>query len=168
MMNVEFKARCNNHKHIKKVLKEYDARFEGIDHQTDIYFKVNNGRLKLRKGNIENALIYYSRENIKGIKPSHFTLYQSKNLEELEQLLRAACGVLIIVKKKREIFYINNIKFNLDEVNGLGTFVEIEAFTNDPKQIEVLKKEVQHFMKLFNISSENLESHSYSDLLLGK
>lgn len=167
-MNIEFKARCNNHEHIRKVLKSHHARYEGTDHQTDIYFRVNNGRLKLRKGNIENALIYYSRENIQGIKPCHFTLYQSNNLEELEQLLRAACGVLIIVEKKREIFYHNNMKFNLDEVNELGTFIEIEAKTDDSQQIENLKEEVQHFLELFNISSEDLESHSYSDLLLKK
>ena len=58
--NIEIKACCAAPEEIREVLAEQGADFKGIDHQTDIYYKVPKGRLKLRQGNIENSLIFYS------------------------------------------------------------------------------------------------------------
>ena len=69
-LNVEIKARCNNQDEIRRILKERGAEFKGVDHQIDTYFKSNNGKFKLREGNIENDLIFYERENKAGPKES--------------------------------------------------------------------------------------------------
>ena len=74
-INLEFKARCSNLDKIKEILVSRQADFRGLDHQVDSYFKVNTGRLKLREGQIENALIFYDREDAKGPKLSNVTLY---------------------------------------------------------------------------------------------
>ena len=60
-LNIEIKAWCPNLGMVRKTLKRFRARFVGIDHQVDTYFKVSSGRLKLREGKIENHLIYYER-----------------------------------------------------------------------------------------------------------
>jgi hypothetical protein len=60
-INIEIKARCNNPDKIRTILKSKAAKFKGIDHQIDTYFKVNSGRLKLREGNIENFLIFFQK-----------------------------------------------------------------------------------------------------------
>ena len=73
-LNVEIKARCPNHQTIRDILQSRHADFRGTDDQIDTYFKVNYGRLKLREGNIENALIYYDREDQEGPKQSSVTL----------------------------------------------------------------------------------------------
>jgi len=64
-LNIEIKAKCNDQEKIRSVLKSRNADFKGTDHQIDTYFKVNNGRLKLREGNIENFLVFYEREDKK-------------------------------------------------------------------------------------------------------
>ncbi|MBN1330823.1 MAG: class IV adenylate cyclase [Candidatus Heimdallarchaeota archaeon] len=166
MIDVEIKARCSNHDVIREILKKQNARFGGIDKQIDVYFHTRSGRLKLRKGQIENSLVFYDRENIQGIKPSEFQLYKSNDPSSLEKILRASLGVLIEVKKKREMYFINNIKFNLDEVTGLGQFLEIEAMTEDHNEIESLHKIVESYILLFGIKFQDIQSHSYSDLLL--
>ncbi|MFT5647501.1 MAG: adenylate cyclase class 2, partial [Aureispira sp.] len=61
--NVEIKAKCADIKVLEKILLEHQADYKGLDHQIDTYFNVPNGRLKLREGNIENALIHYDRGN---------------------------------------------------------------------------------------------------------
>lgn len=168
MIDVEIKAKCENHDFIRSILKSKGAYFKGLDHQTDVYFKTNNGRLKLRKGNIERALVFYERDNIKGIKPSNFSLYNSNEPEILETILEASLGVLVKVVKQREMYYIDNVKFNIDIVEGLGRFVEIEAMTENPADIEDLTKVVRNYLKEFKVSEDNIQSLSYSDLLLNK
>lgn len=64
--NVEIKARCCNPGRIRNILTGKNADFMGTDHQTDTYFKVSQGRLKLREGDIENALIFYNRPDEAG------------------------------------------------------------------------------------------------------
>jgi len=166
LIDVEIKARCENQKFIRDILKSKGARFAGIDNQTDIYFKSNTGRLKLRKGNIEQSLVYYERENIKGIKPSEFILYKTQDVPALEKILRKSLSVLIEVHKTREMYFIENIKFNIDRVQKLGNFIEIEAMTEKEEEINQLKKIVFDYMKLFKITDNDLQSLSYSDLLL--
>lgn len=77
-INIEIKAECNDQIRIREILKSENAEFRGVDHQTDTYFKVNTGRLKLREGNIENNLIYYIRENREGSKQADITLYKTE------------------------------------------------------------------------------------------
>ena len=69
-INIEIKARTSNPDKIRALLLANNAEFKGIDEQTDTYFNVPAGRLKLRQGNIENALIYYTRINQAGPKQS--------------------------------------------------------------------------------------------------
>ena len=85
--NIEIKAQSDNHAKIRQLLKERDARFVGLDHQIDHYYKVPNGRLKLRLGNIERSLIFYKRENTFGAKESMYQLFKTENLKDIHPLL---------------------------------------------------------------------------------
>ena len=53
--------------------------------------------------------------------------YKTKPSSVLKEVLNKAMGVKTRVDKQREIYFIRNIKIHLDDVTGLGTFVEIEA-----------------------------------------
>lgn len=166
-LNVEIKASCSNIERIEEILLDQNARFVGIDHQVDTYFNVNNGRMKLREGNIENALIFYQRDNASGPKSSNVILYKSDPDSSLKSLLEKSCGILCVVDKTRKIFFIENIKFHIDEVTELGSFVEIEAIDEfNNIGIEKLQQQTENYMKLFNIQKSELVAVSYSDLLL--
>ncbi len=166
--NIEIKARCADASFIRQFLIDHMAEFKGTDLQTDTYFKVGNGRLKLRQGTIENSLIFYERQNIAGPKMSQVNLFQvNHDSDMLKQILTNASGIKVVVKKKREIWFIDNVKFHIDEVEGLGSFVEIEAIDKDGHLgLEKIKEQCDHYLHQFNITEENLLTHSYSDLLM--
>ena len=168
-LNIEIKARSSNQDLIRKILKTHNAEFKGVDHQSDTYFKVNSGRLKLREGNIENSLVHYDREDQSGPKQSNVTFYKSVDKSALKEILTKALGVLVIVDKSREIYFIDNVKFHIDSVKDLGTFVEIEALDAEGSiGKDRLLEQCQYYLDLFKIKQENLISNSYSDLLLEK
>jgi predicted adenylyl cyclase CyaB len=168
-LNIEIKAKSHNHSAIREILKSHHADFQGIDHQVDTYFKVNFGRLKLREGSIENFLIHYDRENIEGPKQSNVILFKSNPESSLKEILVKALGILVVVDKQREIYFIDNVKFHLDTVANLGEFIEIEAIDNTGNiSKDLLLQQCQTYLDLFKILPADLVSVSYSDLLLQK
>lgn len=170
-INIEFKALCKDPEKIKKILLSRNADYKGVDYQVDTYFQVNKGRLKLREGKIEQALIYYSRKDSKEPKQSNVTLFpvDSDSATLLKEILTNSLGVLVIVVKQRAIYFIDNIKFHIDKVKDLGSFVEVEAIDiNGTIGINELREQCQFYLNLFKISEYDLISTSYSDLLLQK
>ncbi len=167
MINIEIKAKCSEPNKIRKILISKGADFKGTDHQVDTYYKVITGRLKLREGNIENGLIYYERENTHLPKQSNYLLYRTNPRTTLKESLKKDFEILTVVDKQREIYFIENIKFHIDTVEKLGSFVEIEA-TDDGGKIEkdVLLKQCRYYIDLFGIEARDLISCSYSDMIM--
>lgn len=166
-INIEIKAKSKNSNKIRQILKSKKADFKGIDHQIDTYFKVANGRLKLREGNIENYLIYYQREDKSGPKESNVVLHKSSSNPTLKEILSKSLRVLVVVDKQREIYFIDNVKFHIDAVKNLGSFIEIEAIDKDGSiGKEKLLEQCKQYMEIFDIEKSDLISCSYSDLLL--
>ncbi|RLD53975.1 MAG: adenylate cyclase [Bacteroidetes bacterium] len=164
----EIKARCIDAEKIRQVLQKHNARFIGTDHQKDTYFNCNNGRLKLREGNIENTLIHYKRENKAGPKTSKVNLYKPKNGAPLRKVLEEALGVFVEVDKTREIYFIDNIKFHIDTLKGFGTFIEIEAIDETGEKGEgFLQNQCETYLTLFGINENDLIPVSYSDMVAG-
>jgi len=149
ILNVEIKAKSGDQSKIRELLKSKNAVSKGVDHQIDTYFNVKQGRLKLREGNIENNLIHYIREDKKGPKQSKITLFKSDPNSTLKDILSNSIGILTVVDKKREIYYIDNVKFHIDG------------------EVKLLKQ-CESYLELFDISKDNLVSVSYSDLILEK
>lgn len=167
--NIEIKARCENPNSIRVILKEKNAEFKGVDHQIDTYFKVSEGRLKLRQGTIEQNIIFYRRNDSQGPKLSDIHLVPAEHPDKLHTLLTNALGQKVVVDKQREIYFIDNVKFHIDRVEKLGRFIEIEAIDKDGSMGKSkLQKQCRHYIKLFEIKKEDLISNSYSDLLLNK
>jgi adenylate cyclase, class 2 len=166
-LNIEIKARTKDQEKIRKILFSEKADYKGTDHQIDTYLRVNSGRLKLREGNIENNLIHYQREDMQGPKCAEVILFHTAAGSPLKDILVRSLGVLIVVDKVREIYFIGNVKFHIDQVKNLGSFVEIEAIDADGTiGKEKLYEQCNHYLELFRIPPEDLVSVSYSDLLL--
>ena len=166
-INFEFKARTNHLNELENKLKELQPKFIGQDHQIDTYFNTENGRLKLREGNIENALIHYNRSNSADAKQSDVTLYTPSNSKVLKELLTKSNGIKIIVDKQRRIYFIDNIKFHFDEVKDLGTFIEVEAIDEDGSiGIDKLKEQCNFYKNFFEINPTDFIECSYSDMFM--
>jgi adenylate cyclase, class 2 len=166
-LNYEFKAKTDRLDELEKLLQRESPEFRGEDHQVDTYFNVQHGRLKLREGNIENSLIHYHRENVAGAKQSDVILYQHEPDKTLKQALVAALGIKVVVKKRRKIYFIGNIKFHFDRIDSLGSFVEVEAIDRDGSfAIEQLRDQCNRYAKRFGLKEQDYVAVSYSDLLM--
>lgn len=164
----EIKARCLNPHSIESHLSNLKAEFKGIDHQIDTYYQVPTGKLKIREGNVENTLIRYNRVELKGIKKSNvdFVRLSPEQVAPLKSLFSSLYNSLVVVDKKRKIFFIDHVKFHIDLVDGLGSFVEIEAIGPSTQPYDELLVDCQRYMDLFEISKESCIDCSYSDLLM--
>lgn len=166
-LNVEIKARCSDTGFVRDYLLLAKARFAGTDLQTDTYFNVSKGRLKLREGNIENNLIFYTRDNQSGPKQSDFRLVAVPDPQALREALTLSCGIKTVVRKSRQIYYLANVKFHIDEVEQLGSFMEIEAFNNDGQlSVARLEEQCSFYMNELRVTGADLLDRSYSDMLL--
>jgi predicted adenylyl cyclase CyaB len=169
ILNIEFKAVTNRLADLETLLLQHNPLFVGEDHQVDTYFNVSAGRLKLREGNIENALIHYEREDFAGAKSSHVLLYQHQPDKTLREILIKTLGIKAVVDKRRKIYFINNVKFHFDKVEGLGTFVEVETIDKDGSiGKEKLQEQCNKYADLFGFGEEDFCSDSYSDMILEK
>ena len=165
--NIEIKARTNHAAAIRQYLLDNKAEFKGTDLQMDTYFNVPSGRLKLRQGNIENSLIFYERKDDMGPKQSDFSLSQVSDGETLKEVLTRSLGIKVVVEKKREIYFIGNVKFHIDILRQLGNFVEIEASDKYmPLSLEQLHEQCNFYIEKFAIKTEDMVNVSYSDMLL--
>ncbi len=165
-LNIELKARCGNPKRIRQFLLENNAEYKGEDHQIDTYYNTNHGRLKIRRGNIENNLIFYKRDDNPEQKESQIILENNPS-KDLEKILALTNGILVRVDKRREIYFIGNVKFHLDQVEHLGSFMEIEAISeNNQISREELIRQFNYYKEQLNIKDLDLIDKSYSDMLL--
>ena len=167
--NVEIKARSNNAHGVREYLRGAEADSKGTDHQIDTYYKTDRGRLKLRKGNIENNLIFYERSDQSGPKQSKITFSSVEADSQIDGVLAEALGVFAVVDKKREIYFIDNVKFHIDTVEGLGNFIEIEAIDYDGTLgPEKLQQQCEYYMRELGIKHGDLLTNSYSDMIIGR
>jgi len=167
ILNFEFKARTNRLNELEKNLLSLNPRFIGEDHQTDTYFMVSKGRLKLREGRIENSLIYYERPDTTGAKQSNVLLYQHKADPALKDILKQTLGIKVVVEKIRKIYFIDNVKFHFDTVEGLGTFVEVEAIDETGAiGLDELQRQCRYYADYLKIEPGDYISISYSDLIM--
>jgi homotetrameric cytidine deaminase len=128
--------------------------------QRDTYFARAAGRLKLREQSPGDAeLIEYRRPDESGPRASDYRLVPVTHPDALREALDAALGTIVVVEKRRRLLLWEGVRIHLDEVEGLGSFVELEATDADPRKVERLRAEL-------DIPDERLIASSYSDLLL--
>ena len=165
--NVEIKARTPEPGRVLQRLADLGAELQGIDRQVDTYYEARTGRLKLRRGTIEHALVAYTRADQRGPKVSQVTLYAPSDSDQLHATLSADLGVLVVVDKQRHIWSADNVKLHVDEVDGLGAFLEIEAIDEHGDLGEVvLRRQCSGWLELLEVAHGDLIERSYSDMLL--
>lgn len=171
MPNIEIKARIiNDYPDINALRLKYNIIEKPTEHQIDTYYKVPNGRLKMRVINIDNktesVLIPYIRSDILGPKKCDYTFLYPNNCEQSMNLLDTILGKLCVVDKIRKIYLIDNVRVHYDEVKGLGKFMEFEAVYSESSEEEKNRMFVNQLMIDFNIQEEHLIKCSYLNLLL--
>jgi len=165
---VELKAKVDNLDVVRRKLTNLGAQSIGTFRQTDIYFGVPEGRLKLREvdGSDGAELVYYERENIAGPKRSDVFILRIQEPEVFKNLLKRFLRINAIVEKVREIYRYQGTHIHLDRVEKLGNFVEFERKTSaDAQAIKKNQQILEKLMEKLGINPGNLEKLSYSDLI---
>jgi predicted adenylyl cyclase CyaB len=166
--NIEIKAKIEDTKSFIDKMKNITNKEPLILDQKDTYFNCPNGRLKLREEPPEHSeLIFYQRGNDLTPKLSTY-----KRLQKLDpafiELLTEAYGVKVIVKKRRYVFFIDQTRIHVDEVEQLGMFIEFEVVLKDDQTVEDGQIIAKDLLTKLDISEKSLISNSYSDLLLSQ
>lgn len=139
----------------------------GIDDQVDTYFRVPSGRLKLRESSLLGGqLVPYMRPNDDGPRRADYQLLPVDDPAGLKALLTEMLGLHCVVKKRREIWLVDNVRIHLDAVEGLGAFMELEAaFDGSPAAEAEQQKKVAYLMKELGVAEGDLIATSYEALL---
>ena len=162
--NLELKARWNSTDTAIEKAKSIGASFSKIMKQTDTYYRINNCKLKLREISGEKSeLIYYDRQGEEKWQ-SDYLIAEVNDSRNHKKILEMLFDVMVVVKKKRILYLLDNARIHIDEVEGLGSFIEFEVIIgdNEDQALNLLKKLKDHFV----VSEDALFKESYSDLLL--
>ncbi|MFQ5838064.1 MAG: class IV adenylate cyclase [Thermoplasmata archaeon] len=166
---LELKARCANPSRARRWL-DANASSLGTYRQLDTYFHVPRGRLKVREtdGEEGGSLIFYLREDIRGPKRSRILLLRMGGIRDVKEILSNALGTLVTVEKVRIMYRWGRVQVHLDDVVGLGSFVEFERKGDRQEDEHAARKEFQQLREALDVTDEDLVAGSYSDLLLAE
>lgn len=165
--NIELKARLDSLVLARQVAERLATDALGVEVQTDTYFAGAQGRLKLRqREGRPDQLVWYARPDALDAKASDYQLVEVAESAALKEALAAAYGILIVVEKRREIFLHHNVRIHLDQVAGLGDFLEFEAVLGAGHDDADGRAALARLSQEFSIEPRRLVADSYSDLLL--
>ena len=167
-VNVEIKAHDPDPAATAARCAALGAADHGVLEQRDTYFAGRRGRLKLREETGSGAeLIAYRRPDGTEPEESAFIRAAAADPVALREALDAALGTTVVVVKRRRLFVWENVRIHLDDVEGLGTFLELEALVgpglNDRAQAQ---DKVARLRRELAISDDALVAVGYADLLL--
>lgn len=128
MRNIESKFRYADHELVLLRALEGGASDEGLLHQRDQFYTVPKGRLKLRTTDgAGSELMAYQREDIPEARASDYGRYATHDSTSLADVLERALPRADVVEKTRHLLLLRNTRIHLDDVVGLGRFVELET-----------------------------------------
>jgi adenylate cyclase, class 2 len=126
MQNIELKLELRDPALAGSILRSLGATLAGVEEQTDTYFKIAHGRLKRREiAGEPPEFILYERRDLARPRASTFTIYSEA--QAATRFGTSLPPVWVVVRKVREVYLRGHVRIHLDQVNGLGTFIEFEA-----------------------------------------
>lgn len=163
-LNLELKIKVESHTKLIKALRKINAEKKGILRQKDVYYKTKNGLLKLRIEGNNFTLIKYLRDE-KGKRWSNYELLRLEG-KNPEKYLNDIFNIDTIVEKKRILYLYKNTRIHLDEVKGLGKFLELETLMVSTRRDAGIR--FKEIIKLLNLDLSRQIRKSYKLLMLGK
>jgi predicted adenylyl cyclase CyaB len=165
--NVEIKARLTDFAATRALVAAAADRGPESLAQTDTFFAVPSGRLKLREVSDRPAeLIFYRRPDTPGPSESQWAKATMPDADALRELLAGALGVRGQVVKRRTLFFVGRTRVHLDEVRDLGDFLELEVVLNEGEDPREGIAEAHRLLRRFGIPDDALVPEAYVDLLV--
>jgi len=164
--NIEIKARVDDFEALKTRAESISDKPLEIIPQEDIFFNTEKGRLKLRVLAPDlGYLIYYERPDQDGPKRSDYHLAKTNDPGNLKTALSLALGIRGVVKKTRYLYMAGQTRIHLDEVEGLGQFMELEVIMREDQNDAEGQAIAEDLMRRLGVREEALLEGAYMDLL---
>ena len=164
--NIEIKARVHDFAALQsRAAALSDAPLQVIP-QEDTFFHVPKGRLKLRQLAPDSGqLVYYERPDRDGPKRSNYILAPTSEPAALKAALAAALGVRGVVRKRRYLYMSGQTRIHLDDVEGLGQFMELEVVLGEDQTDAEGQAIAEDLMGRLGVRPEDLLEGAYMDIL---
>ena len=163
--NIEIKCRCADLALARQRAEALGARDAGVLRQRDTFFEAPHARLKLRDfGDGRAELIGYRRPDAPDARGSDFLIARVEHPAELAETLGYALGTTGVIEKTRHLFLYRATRIHLDEVQGLGTFVELETVVTGQSDADA-HAELAHVAAALRLSRDDLVPIPYVELL---
>ena len=164
--NIEIKARVNDWGRLRSIAGTLSDRPVEIIDQLDTFFTCPRGRLKLRYlSPTRGELIVYEREDVTGSKASRYLITATPEPDQLREVLTRALGVIGTVRKRRYLYLAGQTRIHLDEVDGLGTFLELEVVMLPNQPTAEGEQIAADLMKKLGVKPRDLIAGAYVDML---
>lgn len=164
--NVEIKGRVANLTLICKRVEMIADSGPSMIEQEDTFFACPNGRLKVRTfSETEGELIYYERPDSAEPSISHYIRSKTSDPRSICDLLSSALGIRGFVRKKRTLYIAGQTRIHLDEVENLGSFIELEVVLSPQQTTSEGISIAQEIMEKLGINKDDLVGKAYIDLL---
>src|SRR3954469_4580391 len=171
LRNVELKARDADPERTLAAALGHGAADQGVLQQRDTYFAAREGRLKLREEHAGDAppaatLIAYARADEAAARTSAYHLVDVPDAAALTAALDVSLGTVVVVQKARRLLLWQDVRIHLDAVEGLGTFVELEAVAPPESDLVAEHGRVAELRAVLGIDDEHVVATGYAALLL--
>lgn len=164
--NIEVKARARDFEGIRSRAEKLSDIPVQVIPQEDIFFHTEKGRLKLRiLGPEHSQLIYYTRPDQEGPKRSDYHITRSPDPGNLKRVLELAYGIRGIVRKTRYLYLVGQTRVHVDDVEGLGRFMELEVVLEEGQSDAEGQKIAEDLMTALGVERDDLIDGAYMDLL---
>ena len=164
--NIELKSKCADLLRAEDAALRLGAREAGVLEQTDTYFHCTTGRLKLRETVGRSAeLIAYARVDRSDARASEYHLVPVAEPGPLKRGLASTLGVRVVVEKRRTLLLWHNVRIHLDDVRGLGSFVEFEAVMGNGEEEATAYDRVAILAAALKLDPQDRIATSYSNLI---
>jgi len=167
--NVELKGRDPDPAATLAAALALGATDLGVLRQRDTYFAARSGRLKLREQEPGGAqLIAYERADDARARQSAYHLVDVGDPAALAAALTAALGVTVVVEKARRLLIDEGVRIHLDDVAGLGAWVELEAVAPEGSDLGAEHAKVWRMREALGLSDDRVVAEGYAALLLSR
>jgi adenylate cyclase class IV len=165
--NIELKARDPTPGRSRELCLALCAEDRGQLLQRDTYFEVARGGLKLREQRPGQAhLIQFDRAREPQERESHYRLIEVDDGPTLRAALERALGSRVTVTKKRSLFIWQTVRIHLDEVERLGSFIELEAVAPPESDLTREYELIRELREAFSVTDERLVALGYAEQIL--
>ncbi|MGD0879899.1 MAG: class IV adenylate cyclase [Anaerolineales bacterium] len=164
--NIEIKARVRDMAGLRARAEALSDTPVQVIPQEDTFFHTPKGRLKLRQLQPDQAqLVYYERPDQDGPKRSNYFIYATSDPQGLLTTLTMALGVRGVVRKTRYLYLCGQTRIHLDDVEGLGQFMELEVVLREGQTDAEGQSIAEGLMTRLGVRQEDLLEGAYIDLL---